>query len=194
VNPNFQVDSQVKPTEVTTEHSQPIHSSPPPPPSSLSSSDIDNQTKLLMNFHERIIPNQYQREKIEEFIHLVEATLKSCSDRITTLNNQQSLIMGVSRVDLFVKNLLIKTDRIFQLVVICFQWPKRKLLEDIVLLFNEHLPVNISFVLFFSLSRIIMSLQRLYEGLFLRIYAEHKNKIVNLKLIKTLTYLKIRTL
>jgi hypothetical protein len=50
--------------------------------------------------------------------------------------------MGVSRTGLLVKNLMIKSDRLFHLVVICTKWPTEKLYEKIFSLLIENFSVN----------------------------------------------------
>jgi hypothetical protein len=50
--------------------------------------------------------------------------------------------MGVSRVGSLVKNLLIKTDRLFHIVVICTEWPRVNLFEKIASLLPENFHVN----------------------------------------------------
>jgi len=50
--------------------------------------------------------------------------------------------MGVSRVGSLVKNLMIKSDRLFHLVVICTEWPTIELFEKIFSLLSENFPVN----------------------------------------------------
>jgi hypothetical protein len=50
--------------------------------------------------------------------------------------------MGVSRVGSLVKNLIIKSDRLFHLVVICTEWPTIELFEKIFSLLSENFPVN----------------------------------------------------
>jgi hypothetical protein len=50
--------------------------------------------------------------------------------------------MGVSRVGSLVKNLLIRTDRLFHIVVICTEWPGVNLFEKIFSLLPENFHVN----------------------------------------------------
>lgn len=50
--------------------------------------------------------------------------------------------MGVLRVGSLVKNLLIKTDRLFHIVVICTEWPTKKLLQEIYCLLSENFQVR----------------------------------------------------
>jgi hypothetical protein len=64
--------------------------------------------------------------------------------------------MGISRVGSFVKNLMIKSDRLFNLVVICTEWPTIEFFEKIFLSLSENFPVNkfllkINIVFFFLL-------------------------------------------
>ena len=79
-------------------------------------------------------------DTIEEFVSAVENALKSCSDQLHAL----STLMGVSRVGLLVKNLLIKTDRLFHIVVICTEWPTKILLERIGNLLSENFQVRMT--------------------------------------------------
>jgi hypothetical protein len=120
-----------------------------------------------MELHQQIIPSQNQLNTIEDFISAVEAALKSCSDQLcqpipftidptkyvrrfkfSSLDKQynfsdKSPLMGVSRVGSSVKNLLIKTDRLFHIVVLCTDWPRMNLFEKIVSLLPENFHVNI---------------------------------------------------
>ena len=50
--------------------------------------------------------------------------------------------MGVSRVGSLVKNLLIKTDRMFHMVVICTEWPTRTLFGEIASLLADNFQVR----------------------------------------------------
>lgn len=52
--------------------------------------------------------------------------------------------MGVSRVGLFAKSLLIQTDREFQLVVMCSDWPTFDLIEKLSTNLQNHFPVKFS--------------------------------------------------
>ncbi len=49
--------------------------------------------------------------------------------------------MGVSRIGLLGKNLIIKTDRLFHIVVICAEWPTKKLVQTIVEILYENFDV-----------------------------------------------------
>jgi hypothetical protein len=49
--------------------------------------------------------------------------------------------MGVSRIGLLGKNLIIKTDRLFHIVVICTEWPTKKLVQTIVEILYENFDV-----------------------------------------------------
>ncbi len=51
--------------------------------------------------------------------------------------------MGVSRTGLLGKSLIIKTDRLFHIVVICKEWPRKKLFQTIVEILIEHFDVRI---------------------------------------------------
>ncbi len=90
----------------------------------------------------------FQLDTIEEFVSAIETALKSCSDQIclslsnNSNSNDKSPLMGVSRVGLLVKNLLIKTDRLFHIVVICTEWPTMNLFEKIFSLLPENFNVN----------------------------------------------------
>ncbi|CAF4332680.1 unnamed protein product, partial [Rotaria sp. Silwood2] len=69
---------------------------------------------------------------IEQFVNAVESALKSCSERLQTsntssvndnssiseTNTNQSPLMGVCRIGLLGKSLIIKTDRLFHIVVL----------------------------------------------------------------------------
>ncbi|CAF4703518.1 unnamed protein product [Rotaria sp. Silwood1] len=104
--------------------------------------DIDNDTKCLMKLHERIIPTRNLLDTIEQFVSAVETALKSCSHQLcssqpSTIDNTsetsitKSPLLGVSRIGGLVKNLLIKTDHLFHIVVICTEWPTLNLFEKI---------------------------------------------------------------
>jgi hypothetical protein len=56
--------------------------------------------------------------------------------------SDKSPLMGVSRVGTLVKNLLIKSDRLFYIVVICTEWPTMNLFENIFSLLSNHFHVN----------------------------------------------------
>lgn len=66
--------------------------------------------------------------------------------------------MGVSRIGSLVKNLMLKSDRLFHLVVICTEWPTIELFDKIFLLLSDKYHVrkiNHSFnKLFFDFNRI----------------------------------------
>ncbi|UJR20861.1 hypothetical protein I4U23_023971 [Adineta vaga] len=111
--------------------------------------EIDEDTRYLMTLHERIIPSQNLRDTIEQFVSTVEAVLKSCSeqlssslststsaDAIGTVINKSPL-MGFSRIGSLVKNLLIKTDRVFHIVVMCAEWPTRNLFDKVFSILSE---------------------------------------------------------
>jgi len=49
--------------------------------------------------------------------------------------------MGVSRIGLLGKSLIIKTDRLFHLVVICTEWPRKKLVQTILEILYENINV-----------------------------------------------------
>ncbi|CAF3977237.1 unnamed protein product [Rotaria sp. Silwood2] len=81
-------------------------------------------------------------DTIEQFVSAVETALKSCSDQLnpsqpSTIDNtsvtsiNKSPLLGVSRIGALVKNLLIKSDRLFQIVVICTEWPTMNLFEKL---------------------------------------------------------------
>ena len=52
-----------------------------------------------------------------------------------------SPLIGVSRIGPLAKSLLIKSDRQFQLVIICTQWPTMNLFEQISTMLLDHFPV-----------------------------------------------------
>lgn len=56
----------------------------------------------------------------------------------------QAGLMGVSRVGILVKNLLIKTDRLFHIVVVCTEWPTKILLERLGSLLSENFEVRMN--------------------------------------------------
>jgi len=58
--------------------------------------------------------------------------------------------MGVSRIGLLGKSLIIKTDRLFDIVVICTEWPTKKLVQTIVETLYENFDVT-HFVFFYSI-------------------------------------------
>jgi hypothetical protein len=58
--------------------------------------------------------------------------------------------MGVSRIGLLGKSLILKTDRLFHIVVICTEWPTKKLFQTIVEILSENFDV-IKKVFFFIL-------------------------------------------
>jgi hypothetical protein len=145
VDPNFQIDTtkasspkQQRSNEIIENYSdQQINTN--------NQTEIDDNTKFLMGLHQQIIPSQNQLDRIEDFISAVEAALKSCSDQLRpslsfTIDptSDKSPLMGVSRVGSLVKNLLIKTDRLFHIVVICTEWPRVNLFEKIASLLPEN--------------------------------------------------------
>jgi hypothetical protein len=50
--------------------------------------------------------------------------------------------MGVSRIGLLVKKLMIKSDRLFHLVVICTEWPTMNLFEKVFSILTDNFHVN----------------------------------------------------
>jgi hypothetical protein len=50
--------------------------------------------------------------------------------------------MGISRVGSIIKNLMIKTDRLFHIVVICTEWPTIELFEKIFSLLPDNFHVK----------------------------------------------------
>ncbi|CAF1218074.1 unnamed protein product [Rotaria magnacalcarata] len=109
---------------------------------SINELDMDDDTKYLMKLHEQIIPTPNLLDIIEQFVSTVEAAVKSCSNRIglvqtSTTNDtlgtviNKSPLVGLSRIGALVKNLLIKSDRLFHIVVICTEWPTMDLFEKI---------------------------------------------------------------
>lgn len=50
--------------------------------------------------------------------------------------------MGVSRVGLLTKNLIVKNDRMFHVVVICTEWPTMSLFEKIFSILPDNFQVN----------------------------------------------------
>ena len=52
-----------------------------------------------------------------------------------------SPLMGVSRIGLLGKSLIIKTDRLFHLVVICTEWPRKKLFQTITSILPDQFDV-----------------------------------------------------
>jgi hypothetical protein len=50
--------------------------------------------------------------------------------------------MGVSRIGLLGKSLMIKTDRLFHIVVICTEWPTKKLFQTIAVILSENFDVK----------------------------------------------------
>ncbi|CAF1131482.1 unnamed protein product [Adineta steineri] len=101
--------------------------------------ETNEDTKYLMMLHEQIIPTQNLLNAIEQFVKTVESALKSCSEQLcssttaenTELDTNKTSLMGISRIGLLVKNLLIKSDRLFHLVVICKEWPTKNLFQNL---------------------------------------------------------------
>ncbi len=56
--------------------------------------------------------------------------------------SDKSPLIGISRVGSHVKNLMIKSDRLFYIVVICTEWPTMNLFEKVFSLLSEHFHVN----------------------------------------------------
>ena len=50
--------------------------------------------------------------------------------------------MGVSRIGLLGKSLMIKTDRLFHLVVICTEWPRKNLFQTIASILLDQFDVS----------------------------------------------------
>jgi hypothetical protein len=59
--------------------------------------------------------------------------------------------MGVSRVGSLGKSLIIKTDRLFHIVVICTEWPTKILFQKIAMMLSPNFDVK---NLLFSLIKI----------------------------------------
>ncbi len=57
--------------------------------------------------------------------------------------------MGVVRIGLLGKSLIIKTDHLFHIVVICTEWPTKKLFQTIVEILFENFDVKQRNFLFF---------------------------------------------
>lgn len=49
--------------------------------------------------------------------------------------------MGVSRIGLLGKSLIIKSDRLFHLAIICTEWPTKKLFQTILQILSENFDV-----------------------------------------------------
>ncbi len=62
--------------------------------------------------------------------------------------SNQSPLMGVSRIGLLGKSLMIKTDRLFHIVVICAEWPTKKLVQTIATILSDNFDVK-NFLLFY---------------------------------------------
>ncbi|CAF1161055.1 unnamed protein product [Rotaria sp. Silwood1] len=115
-------------------------------------SDIDDDTKCLMMLHQQIIPTPNLLNIIEQYVSTVESALKSCSEQLQTSNTSsiitnsstsetnpnQSPLIGVSRIGLLGKSLIIKTDRLFHIVVICAEWPTKKLFQTIAAILSDN--------------------------------------------------------
>jgi len=140
VDPNFQVDQNP---------SAPKRLPSPKPrtndviqETSSSSNEIDDETRYLMTLHEQIIPKSTFLNFLEEFASAIESALKLSSDELRS--SSSITLLGVSRVGLFAKSLLIQTDREFQLVVMCSDWPTFDLIEKLSTILQNHFPVKFS--------------------------------------------------
>lgn len=82
----------------------------------------------------------------------VERALKFVSDELTSVTEESStetatatpqrMLKGVMRVGLLAKGLLLKGDRIVQLVVLCSQAPTFELLDNVAKALPAHLAVS----------------------------------------------------
>uniref|UniRef100_A0A914C074 DZF domain-containing protein n=1 Tax=Acrobeloides nanus TaxID=290746 RepID=A0A914C074_9BILA len=97
-----------------------------------------------------IEPNEEEKTNIEKLVSLTEKTLKSISDHFATQNEAEKpkvegeeqksadrLLKGVMRVGLLAKNMLLKTDKQVELVVLCSKIPTYTLLKQMAKLFPE---------------------------------------------------------
>ncbi|CAF0848186.1 unnamed protein product [Rotaria sordida] len=165
VNPNFVVDNntnnkltsskqkQINNHQSSDNHSNVEYINTQQKMNSNNQIDIDDDTRCLMMLHQQIIPTPNLLNIIEQFVNAVESALKSCSERLQTFNTlstddnsstsetnaNQSPLMGVFRIGLFGKSLIIKTDRLFHIVVICAEWPTKTLFQTIAAILSDNL-------------------------------------------------------
>lgn len=91
-------------------------------------------------------------EAIQTQVSHVERALKFVSDELTSVTEESStdtttatpqrMLKGVMRVGLLAKGLLLKGDRIVQLVVLCSQAPTFELLDNVAKALPAHLAVS----------------------------------------------------
>ncbi|CAF1025333.1 unnamed protein product [Adineta ricciae] len=151
VDPNLKIDVNNRTKPSSPKHQSNLTGQPDCPQESNSQNsqtEFDDDTKYLMMLHEQIVPSEHLLGIIERFVSNVETALQSCSEQLsvssmsTTANTlgtviNKSPLLGFSRIGSFVKNLLIKTDRIFHIVIVCVEWPTRELIDKVVSMLSE---------------------------------------------------------
>ncbi|CAF0936074.1 unnamed protein product [Adineta ricciae] len=154
VNPNFVVDNnsnnKLSSTKQKTANSNSIlsntltvdQSNMQNAANTINQDELDDDTKYLMQLHKQIVPSPQLLQTIEQFVSTVESALKACSEQLHIMPSDaslsiaetatnQSILMGVSRIGVLGKSLIVNTDRLFDIVVICAQWPTRNLLQTV---------------------------------------------------------------
>lgn len=91
-------------------------------------------------------------ESVQTLVSHVERALKLVSDELANHAEEgapaepgaapQRMLKGVMRVGLLAKGLMLKGDRLVQLVVLCSQPPTYQLLETVTKALPAHLAVN----------------------------------------------------
>ncbi|CAF4039152.1 unnamed protein product [Adineta steineri] len=165
VNPNFVVDNNSSNTKLSNSKPKQINNiSSNETINNIEYTNMDNNyqeendddTKFLMMLHKQIVPSPNFLNIVEQFVSAVESALKSCSEQLQAFtklsadentstsetSTNQSSLMGVSRIGLLGKSLMIKTDRLFHIVVICAEWPTKNLLQTIANILSDNFDSN----------------------------------------------------
>jgi len=110
-----------------------------------------NDDRHVIAKHSEIYPSDEELEAIQTQVSYVERALKFVSDELTSVTEESStetatatpqrMLKGVMRVGLLAKGLLLKGDRIVQLVVLCSQAPTFELLDNVAKALPAHLAV-----------------------------------------------------
>jgi len=108
-----------------------------------------NDDRHVIAKHSEIYPSDEELEAIQTQVSHVERALKFVSDELTSVTEESStdtttatpqrMLKGVMRVGLLAKGLLLKGDRIVQLVVLCSQAPTFELLDNVAKALPAHL-------------------------------------------------------
>ncbi|CAF0780459.1 unnamed protein product [Didymodactylos carnosus] len=111
--------------------------------------------KYIMMKHQQIYPSDNMLHMIQQFVLATEKALKASSDilRTNSINNNeqndlpissntpalnQAPLLGVARTEILSKGLLINTDQILSLIVLCASWPTKVLFNNIASMLQEN--------------------------------------------------------